>query len=119
LLRILSELKLHKVDRIRAGLKGTRGCRVEIRRTDHLDAAALAKKLCGIFDSCGYPTRVLPDPDAHREGVHLKSHPKHAASALAIQSAFHSADIDCLLSIEDNLPPDAVILHIGANALAH
>jgi hypothetical protein len=107
------------VDRIRTALKGTRACRVEIRTARDESAKSFAHRLARIFDSCAYHTRIIDDPDSGREGVHLKTHPKNAASALAIQSAFHGASIDCLLSVDNKLLPDVVVLHVGANAMSH
>ena len=106
------------MDRIKLELKGARLCRLEIRRTADPKASALARRLAAIFESCGYHTRMLLDPDQTTEGVHLKSHPENAESALSIQSAFHGAGIDCLLSIDPLLSADVVSLQIGAHALA-
>jgi hypothetical protein len=106
------------VDSIRKALRGTGGCAVEIRVPTDTEARAVAKRLHRIFDSCGYATAIIAEPesDSPPEGVQLLCSPENAQSGLAIQSAFQSAGIDVLLTVHQKAR-NKVVVQLGRGPL--
>jgi hypothetical protein len=87
-------------------------CRVEIRAPDTPQARAAAKRLTRVFESCGYISEIFTATDASR-GIRLETVTKNAEAALAIQTAFHDAGIEILLTVHESAPHNSVILHLA------
>ena len=100
------------VDPLRKALKGMPACRVEIRAPDTAQARAAAKRLTRVFESCGYLTETFPATDGAK-GIRLETVTKNAEAALAIQTAFHDAGIEILLTVHEAAPDNSVILYLA------
>ena len=88
---------------------------MEIRIPDTVKARAAAKRLQRIFESCSFLTETVLVPTAGDEGIRLESCNANAAVALALQSAFHEASIEILLTIDDRALHNTVTLQLGPN----